>query len=51
MTEVPSSVAVCDPRVISGAIFADEAAYLAKEIPLRRQHGIGQKRDDGGVAI
>jgi hypothetical protein len=35
MSEVPSALAVCDPRVVAGALFADEAAYLEKQVPLR----------------
>lgn len=30
-----SAFAVCDPRVVAGALFSDEAAYRDKHVPLR----------------
>jgi hypothetical protein len=35
MNAVKSAVAMCDPRIVAGAIFSDEGAYRVKNVELR----------------
>lgn len=35
MNQAESAVAVCDPRIVAGAIFSDEAAYQERNVGLR----------------